>query len=376
MATAAHPWLIAAFALACAVLSSAVATDRFLVGERAASRIGYGLGRDWFPIEAVDFLEREELEGNVFTTWNTGSYVAWRSHPRRKPFIDSESDPWDSDHFARYMKLLRGQLPYDRVMQMYGIDYALVNYEAPSETQFFTTLARDPEWALAYLDDLAAVLVRRRGRFSRKADALDLRLVDADTLWPLPDGVDDGGRPGWRVGPAFDAASARLRLGRIFGRMGLPRRSVVELRAALARWPDFPEAACELGLALGAAGDLRGAEAVLRRAVEETPSRADLVHALGATLVRGERFAEALPCFARAWELEPAHGAYARDLGEAYALLDRVEEAREMYEAALRLSPGDPISHRRLHLIYGELLKDPVRAGAHAPGASGVPGAR
>src|SRR5207253_1063265 len=39
-------------------------------------------GIDW-PIAAVDFMEREDITGNVFTDPNRGAYLVWRLGPER-----------------------------------------------------------------------------------------------------------------------------------------------------------------------------------------------------------------------------------------------------------------------------------------------------
>lgn len=325
----AQPVAVGLLITACLLCAVAAATDRYYVSERAPIRTGLGLHRDLFPAAAVDFLDHAGITGNVFTTFEAGSYVLWRSFPHRRPFIDSESDAsYSTGFYRRYLDILHGNRPYADDIDIHHLDYALITHRPSPSRRLLGRMARDPEWALVYWDDVAAVLVRRHGRLAATAARLEVRLVDvAPVAPPAPPPA------GWRVGPAFDAAETHFRLGRFLGVVGLPNREEAGYRAALAAWPDYPEVEDCLALALYNRGRADEAIVVLRAAVARHASFPDLQHDLGMILLRRGRRDEALPHLRAARALDPAVAEFARDLGAACAAAGLRDEAEEAFRS-------------------------------------------
>ena len=70
--------LLAALAL---LRSFDLVTNRHYVRVVDESTFGAGLGW-WFPERAAEFIERENLPGEVFNTYDEGSYLTWKLGPQ------------------------------------------------------------------------------------------------------------------------------------------------------------------------------------------------------------------------------------------------------------------------------------------------------
>ncbi|MBI5368150.1 MAG: hypothetical protein HZA54_14025, partial [Planctomycetes bacterium] len=160
---------VAAWGLAAALLlgAAAVATDRFYASTRSPVRTGWGLMPHFFPDEALAFLAREGIEGNVFTSFELGSAVLWRAWPRLRPLVDSEADVI-LDLYRRYTEIMAGARPLGPTADIFHLDVALLQHDRGDPRRMVGALLRSPEWALVWCDDIAAVFLRRAGRHAAR----------------------------------------------------------------------------------------------------------------------------------------------------------------------------------------------------------------
>jgi tetratricopeptide (TPR) repeat protein len=124
-------------------------------------------------------------------------------------------------------------------------------------------------------------------------------------------------------------------------------------RAALAIWPDYPEALCNLGAALQGSGQHAESAGHLRRALELRPSFVVAHNNLGIALRELGQLDEALEHFRRAAVLEPAFAPARTNLGQALLTCGQPEEALPHSQEAVRLDPGSAL----LHLNLGNVLR-------------------
>jgi len=72
-------------------LTAIVSTVLFVVGFSRSGKPRLDIAREWsVPEKAIDFIEKNNLQGNVFNDYGYGGYLAWRLYPR-KTFIDSRT---------------------------------------------------------------------------------------------------------------------------------------------------------------------------------------------------------------------------------------------------------------------------------------------
>ena len=89
--------------------SADVISDRTYLRETNLASFGTGLSW-WFPEGAASFLERENIPGQVFNSYDEGGYIAWRLGPKHLDYVDGRGDPFGTELVRRSGDLL-GSLP-------------------------------------------------------------------------------------------------------------------------------------------------------------------------------------------------------------------------------------------------------------------------
>lgn len=110
---------------------------------------------DQYPRDALDFMQRHNLNGRIFNSVEFGGYMEWRT-PALKPFIDGRGDIFIYngifDDYGDVVGLARPLEVFDK----YNIDYVLVEHRWP----LTYALEHFPGWHLIYSDKVAALFER------------------------------------------------------------------------------------------------------------------------------------------------------------------------------------------------------------------------
>lgn len=292
--------------------------------------VGFGVRRNVFPEAAVAFLERHQLDGRIFNTYQFGGYMIWRRWPANQVLIDGRYDTilFDEALLEAYMEAHRSPAALDEISAAYGVEILVL---AANPRDRVAHLRRNPGWARVFWDPVAEVYVRRGGRFADLVAAHEYRLT----------------------GPADD-------LGYLAGYRADPDtwgRALAELRRAVA---DDPENAVAW---LGLAQEYRaaGPGATEQRLEALTRAAALMAGAPGLGRVRAER-AEALLQLGRLDEARTEAQEALRlqeDLLLPRSVLasvaerrgDWVEARQQLRTLLARLEPGDP----RLRMVQQRL---------------------
>ena len=145
---------------------------------RPEPRPGFGLDTRTFPVVASDFMEAHDVRGRSFNYFYHGGWLLWRFHAERDrlPFMDvhqagtpairaayhaafAHRTAWralDDTHHFDWLLLRRAQTPGDSVLDF-----------ADDDTSF----------ARVFLDDAAALYVRRDGVNRAVADSFGYRVL-------------------------------------------------------------------------------------------------------------------------------------------------------------------------------------------------------
>ena len=70
---------------------------------------GYSFKPDVFPVEAVNWLEQNPQEGNVFNYFPWGGYLLYRDWPDTPVFIDGQTDFYGEALSRKYMQVLNAE---------------------------------------------------------------------------------------------------------------------------------------------------------------------------------------------------------------------------------------------------------------------------
>jgi hypothetical protein len=108
-----------------------------------------------YPTAALDFMQRQQLNGRIFNQYAWGGYMEWNA-PELKPFIDGRADIFVYNGvFEDFLRAtaLKHSL---EILDKYKIDYVLLPPKEPLEY----LLDHSSTWRLTYSDKVAVLFER------------------------------------------------------------------------------------------------------------------------------------------------------------------------------------------------------------------------
>ncbi|MGA7217380.1 MAG: hypothetical protein WBX38_03650 [Candidatus Sulfotelmatobacter sp.] len=110
-----------------------------------------------FPVRAVKFLQTHSLAGNIFNHYDWGGYLIWKLYPSHRVFIDGRADLYGENLLRQFAQTYQFEDNWGQTLKQWSIQAALV----PRDSALATGLQASPDWAIAYQDDQAIVLILR-----------------------------------------------------------------------------------------------------------------------------------------------------------------------------------------------------------------------
>jgi len=305
------PWTRAAgFLLPALALGS-------LEWSRASLPLGIGIDPRATPAAACDFMESRGVRGRGFNQFELGGYLLWRFWPDRSrlPFMDIHQSGTPEIR-ALYPEALAEPSAWKEMDRRWRFDYVLLNRIPVEGERLLDVLDADRQWALVFLDDRAALWVRRSNPMFPRVARDEYRLVpagaarlqDLQARWTRDTTfAGDVAVELHRMAASSPRSAAALNL---LGRVELARGHVPEARAALERavGPDQERAPGAHGmLALIAMIENRPAAAVeeSRREIAASPRRRGLHAMLARAYTRLGDVANARAAWRRELALDP-----------------------------------------------------------------------
>ncbi len=108
------------------------------------------------PVEAVEFLKREPIRGNMFDNDEFGDYVIYAAWPQYKVFIDGRLDMYGAGRMKEFSKIQGFDQGWDKVIDKYRISWIFDD----SKSLLCRYLLKDSSWRLIYADTVADIFVR------------------------------------------------------------------------------------------------------------------------------------------------------------------------------------------------------------------------
>ena len=109
-----------------------------------------------FPVEAANFLERNNLNARVFSKDQWGGYLIFRFQGRTKVFIDGRSDFYGQQLLEAYAEIADVKPAWNVVLKQYNVGLVLI----PPEHALASALQLSADWKRIYSDHVAAIFER------------------------------------------------------------------------------------------------------------------------------------------------------------------------------------------------------------------------
>ncbi|HYU46572.1 MAG TPA: hypothetical protein VEK84_10400 [Terriglobales bacterium] len=372
---------------------SDLVSNRHYLGGTDTGTFGTGLSW-WFPERAAEFIERNNLPGQIFNNYNLGGYLTWRLGPNYPDYIDGRAIPFGLAAFERQDQLLQlspDAPDWQREADRFGLNtifVTLARYDGA--VQFLGPLCNSGTWRLAYLDEVSAVFVRRTSDRPSLAGQLQAGCSTAILPAQALSSTSSTQFQQWanaalvlhvlgRQSEALDASSRALRIfpdsanlhfirAKILTALGRARQAQAECFAALELEPNDVTWASLADLYWGAGDKIRAVDA-MRRAIALSSRPHLMLTNLGYSYLREEQPAEALRTFDEAERRAPSEAKenipfqldLARGRASAWSALGNNPQAIAFEERATRLVPDRSELWLELASLY-ELSERPGEA--------------
>jgi hypothetical protein len=111
-----------------------------------------------YPTQAVDFLQRNGVQGNMAVPFDWGEYFIWKMYPKILVSIDGRySTAYPMEVIEDSWEWMRGGTRWRRYLERYPVEIAITKrYHPVSEL-----LRTDPEWIYIYSDSIAFIYIKR-----------------------------------------------------------------------------------------------------------------------------------------------------------------------------------------------------------------------
>ncbi|MBI5965250.1 MAG: hypothetical protein HY863_17360 [Chloroflexi bacterium] len=106
-----------------------------------------------FPVQAVEWLEKNPQQGKMFNELNWGGYLDFHLWPGQLTFIDSMADT-RGDVTLQYEIVITLQEGWQVIFEKHNIEWAIIE----NESALAQTLESEYHWRVLYKDDTAIIL--------------------------------------------------------------------------------------------------------------------------------------------------------------------------------------------------------------------------
>jgi hypothetical protein len=313
--------------LACLRSADLVSGRRYLASGDELGSFGTGLSW-WFPERAAAFIERENLPGQIFNSYNDGGYFVWRLGAKYPDYIDGRTIPFGPKLIERNTILMRS-LPdsstWQREAQDRGINTIFVPLGRSNGLHLFPVLRQfcaSNTWRPVYLDEVSAVFMRATPENQELIARLQIRCATT----PLPAVVP--------LGNSTAAFNRWANAAAVLHALGRGPEAFDATKRALAIFPDSAFLHFLRGNLLEEAGNFGDAEKEYLLSVKLEPNGTTWSR-LGAIYHRQDRLKEEIDAWEHASELLPYPAIVLLPLGYAELAAHRPQMALQAFDKAV-----------------------------------------
>lgn len=114
--------------------------------------------QEFLPVLAADYLRQNQPSGPMFNSYNWGGYLMF-AVPEYPVFVDGRTDLYGDELLTTYLNTARGEASWRETLDEYHISLVVVE----ARSGLANRLRDEPNWTLAYKDDLAVIFSRKDG---------------------------------------------------------------------------------------------------------------------------------------------------------------------------------------------------------------------
>jgi len=143
----------------------------------------FGLGAFAPAKGACDFLEKEDIQGNMFNTYGIGGYLMYQGYPDRKIYIDGRNVDYGFEFMNRTYFAGTDQKLWNRLEEEHSFHYAIIDYgiiREKTHIPYCKHFDKKKDWKLVYIDDWVALYLKDIPRNKPVIDTYAYRLLSPE----------------------------------------------------------------------------------------------------------------------------------------------------------------------------------------------------
>ncbi len=123
---------------------------------------GVGIKSKSLPVEALEWLKENNINGRIFNSYPYGGYISWAA-PEKKVFIDGRVNHlYPSDFHQQYFKIITEPESWDEAEEKWDFTVAVLEYDQLSFGRHFPAhLNSNPDWIPVYWDTKSIIFLKR-----------------------------------------------------------------------------------------------------------------------------------------------------------------------------------------------------------------------
>ncbi|MDO8638044.1 MAG: hypothetical protein Q7R43_00585 [Candidatus Daviesbacteria bacterium] len=132
--------------------------------------------------KALDFVLQNNLPQPIFNNFDIGSYIIYRGFPKYKVFVDGRPEAYPASFFQNvYIPMQETPENFAKIDKEINFQTIIFSHtdQTPWGKTFLSTIIKNPNWKIVYLDDFMIILIKKDENLSLK-----LKEIDLDSLNP------------------------------------------------------------------------------------------------------------------------------------------------------------------------------------------------
>jgi len=138
------------------VITLAIAANGGRVGSGVLMNAHFDPKR--MPVDAVNYLEKQDIQGPVLSPDLWGGYLIYRLYPKSLVVVDDRHDLYGGEFFKSYLKMIHVEPGWEDFLRLHEASCVLL----PRQSSLADRLAVSGGWKKIYGDDVAIAFVRDR----------------------------------------------------------------------------------------------------------------------------------------------------------------------------------------------------------------------
>lgn len=111
------------------------------------------INRVRFPVDAVNYMTKNNINGRILNSYNWGGYMIWNLYPDYLVYIDGRCDMYGAEFVNHYVDIYFAKPGWQNSLESEKIDFVLVE----QGTYIAAALQSEENWRLLYSDEISVL---------------------------------------------------------------------------------------------------------------------------------------------------------------------------------------------------------------------------